>query len=403
MSREIARISKRDGDAFWRFRERQKNKFNAIRPALQKSFLGWSDLLSLRHVGAVPYLNTSTIYDELRNYFEDERVRLAFTFQAKYLGMSPFECPSLFTILPHIEHQMGVWHPIGGCNQISVAMARLFEELGGRVHLRCPVSRCLVGEDRVVRGFELASGERLNFDYCVMNSDFAHGISELFSESERRRYKNSKLEKLKYSCSTFMMYLGVEGEFPEWGHHRIYFAQNYRRNVREITQSFELSEDPSFYVQNASVTDPSLAPRGQSALYILVPVPNLFAKIDWAQEKMRYRDKILSILRERTGVDLAPRIREERIVTPQDWQNEFRVYKGATFSLAHSWDQMLQFRPHNESDEFKNFYLVGGGTHPGSGLPTILESARIAARLIAKRASKKRSTRGVESFLEVLN
>jgi phytoene desaturase len=180
------------------------------------------------------------------------------------------------------------------------------------------------------------------------------------------------------------MYLGLS-ERVELPHHSIWFAQNYRRNVREICTSLELSNDPSFYLHNPSVTDPTLAPEGKSALYVLVPVPNLDAKIDWETNRSSFRELVLTRIRERTGLDLAPLIEKEKIITPLDWERDHRVYKGATISLAHSWDQMLQFRPRNEFEEFRGFYLVGGGTHPGSGLPTILESARIAASLIDSR------------------
>jgi phytoene desaturase len=384
MSQEIAKFSARDADLFYSFRDRQKRKFDAILPALRQPFSGVKDFVKAKNMSALPYLDTRSVYDELCDYFEDERVRLAFTFQAKYLGMSPFDCPSMFTILPHIEHEYGVWHPIGGCTQVSQGLARLFEELGGKIHLSTPVVACETRQAKITH-LNVAGQERC-FDHYIMNADFAHGMKNLFSNVSRKKFTDQRLDKMKYSCSTFMIYLGLEGECPEWPHHAIYFSDNYRKNIRELTETFELSQDPSFYIHNPSRVDPTLAPQGKSSIYILVPAPNQDSGLSWTpEETKKYRKLIFDKIQERTGIDLRPRILQEKIITPRDWQNEYRVFKGATFSLAHTFSQMLYWRPHNNSEEFSNLYIVGGGTHPGSGLPTILESGRIAADLIDEK------------------
>ena len=183
-----------------------------------------------------------------------------------------------------------------------------------------------------------------------------------------------------------MLYLGVNKEYKDIAHHSIIFAKDYKQNVDEITKSMILSEDFSFYVQNASVTDKTLAPNGKSTIYVLVPVPNNKSHIDWDKEKQPFRDRIIEALETRGGyVGLKDNIEVEKIVTPQDWTDNHAVYLGATFNLAHNVGQMLYLRPHNEFEEFGNCYLVGGGTHPGSGLPTIYESGRISAEMIMKR------------------
>ena len=183
-----------------------------------------------------------------------------------------------------------------------------------------------------------------------------------------------------------MLYLGVNKEFREIPHHSIIFAEDYKKNIDEITEDKILSKDFSFYVQNASVTDSKVAPPGKSTIYVLVPVPNKKGAVDWNSEKQNLRNKVIEALETRGGyTELSQNIEEEKIVTPDDWVDEHSVYLGATFNLAHSIKQMLYFRPHNEFEEFKNCYLVGGGTHPGSGLPTIYESGKISAGLIMKK------------------
>jgi phytoene desaturase len=198
----------------------------------------------------------------------------------------------------------------------------------------------------------------------------------------RHNWTDERLAKKQYSCSTFMMYLGIDGRYDDVSHHTIYLAKNYRQNLKDIEKLHTLSEDPSFYVQNASVTDSTLAPNGQSTLYVLLPVTHESDKVDWTKETPRFRELALRQL-EKIGItNVEQRIRTEKILTPAGWQEDFDLYKGATFSMAHSLNQMLHLRPHNRFEDVGQMYLVGGGTHPGSGLPVIFESARITSRLL---------------------
>jgi phytoene desaturase len=179
------------------------------------------------------------------------------------------------------------------------------------------------------------------------------------------------------------MYLGIEGLHRDVAHHTIRLADDYEQNLDEIEHG-HLSEDPSFYVQNASVTDPTLAPRGHSTLYVLAPVTNDRGTVDWEKEKARYRSVVLGKLHKIGITDVERRIRYERVITPAEWSTGYRIHRGAVFNLAHTLGQMLHLRPKNRFDEVPGIYLVGGGTHPASGLPTIFESARISARLLLR-------------------
>ena len=179
-----------------------------------------------------------------------------------------------------------------------------------------------------------------------------------------------------------MMYLGIEGRYDDLPHHTIRIAEDYDQNLADIETHHVLSEDPSFYVQNASVTDPTLAPPGMSTLYVLVPVTHVHQNVNWSVEGPRFRELVVRQL-EKVGVhDLSRRIRFEQIVTPDDWDHGHQIHLGATFNLAHNLGQMLHMRPNNRFEDLDGVYLVGGGTHPGSGLPVIYESARITSKLI---------------------
>jgi phytoene desaturase len=179
-----------------------------------------------------------------------------------------------------------------------------------------------------------------------------------------------------------MIYLGVKKRYA-LDHHTIVFAKDYRTNVRNIFVDKILSDDVSFYVQNASVTDPTLAPDGKSTIYILVPIGNRLGPTAWAKEKEPFKHKVLDLVTQRTPMkDLRDQIEVERVITPLDWEQKGLIYLGATFNLSHTFSQLLYLRPRNRFEELRNCYLVGGGTHPGSGLPTIYESARISSNLI---------------------
>jgi len=377
---EIAKLAPADAPRFRNFMADNRVKLEKFTPCLRSPFLGWKSLLQARLLALLPYLKPwRSLHSEVGKYFHDPRMKTAFTFQSKYLGMSPFQCPSLFSILSFLEYEHGVFHPIGGCNAVTQAMARVAGEMGVEIRLNEGVEEILF-EGRTAVGVRTKSGER-RADAVVVNADFGHAMTTLVPQGLRRKWTDKKIAGKRFSCSTFMMYLGIEGSIENLSHHNIYIAREYRRNLDEIERLHTLSEDPSFYVANPSRTDQTLAPAGHSTLYVLLPTSHQHPNIDWAKERSRYRELALRQIKNIGISDIEHRIRFERIVTPVDWEKS-GIYLGATFNLAHNLGQMLHFRPNNRFEEFDGIYLVGGGTHPGSGLPVIFESARISARLL---------------------
>jgi len=209
-------------------------------------------------------------------------------------------------------------------------------------------------------------------------------MTRLVPDHLRRRWSDRNIDRKKFSCSTFMLYLGIEGRYDGLAHHTIYLASDYLENLQDIESRHILSRDPSFYVQNACVTDPSLAPPGKSTLYVLLPVTNQHPNVDWTREAPRFRTRALAQLAKVGLNDVESRIVHEQVITPADWDQGYEIHRGATFNLAHSLSQMLHLRPRNRFEDLESVYLVGGGTHPGSGLPVIYESARITSRLLGR-------------------
>jgi phytoene desaturase len=261
-------------------------------------------------------------------------------------------------------------------------MGELAISMGVKIKLNHTVSKFNV-EKNVIRSIKV-NQKTLNFDTVVMNGDFANTIPLLDNIHRPKRYQDKRLNQLQYSCSTFNLYLGLDKVFPI-AHHTIVFSMDYRQYVQTLTKQLTLSSDPSLYIHNPSPLDSSYAPKGQSALYILVPVPNLKANLDWATLKSQYIEDTIDRLQKVPGLkNIRQHIVEQHALSPLDWQDQYHVHLGANFNLSHRFSQLLYLRPHNQFQGLKNLYLVGGGTHPGSGLPTIYQSAIIASDLINK-------------------
>ncbi len=382
LKKEISTLFPGDEKNYERYLAKQKIKFEKMYPCLKVPYEKWYHYLRPRLIKALPYMdNLSSIYDVLSRYFINEDMKISMTFQAKYLGMSPWHCPGAFTILSYIEHAFGIFHPIGGVHKITEAMAKVTKENGGQIFLNKEVENILIENGKAV-GVKFKDGSTDRGDYVVMNSDFGSSIKKFVPEEYRKNWSDKKLEKSPLSCSTFMLYLGLKKKY-DMPHHNIFFAKDYKKNINEIFEGV-LPEDPSFYIQNASVTDNTLAPENKSAIYVLVPVPNNKYNLDWQKLGKEFRDLVIEKMAEKTEMkDLKDQIEVERVITPLQWENDMYIFKGAVFNLAHTIEQMLYLRPHNRFEGLKGLYLVGGGTHPGSGLPTILESGRITADLIS--------------------
>lgn len=386
MKREIAAMFPGSEADLDKFLAREGERFQKVFPCLQKDYSSFKEFFNPIFLKAIPYIPLgNSIFDYLGNYFSEEKLRLCFTFQSKYLGMSPWECPGFFSILPFVEHQFGIFHVQGGLSRISEAMAAIATKHGARIRTGAEVKQVIVERGKA-KGVRLARGEKVMADEVVLNADFAYAMNHLIPPGILRKYSPQKLEKKRYSCSTFMLYLGLDKVYEELPHHTIVFADDYRSSIQSIFNSKELTDDISFYIRNSSVIDPHVAPPGHSGLYVLVPAPNQLSGIDWEKQKSEFRNRVIRKIVERTPLkDLEGHIVAERVMTPLDWEKQANVYLGATFNLSHTLTQMLYFRPHNRFEEIDNVYLVGGGTHPGSGLPTIYESARISSNMISEK------------------
>ncbi len=312
-------------------------------------------------------------------YFADDRLRNAFSFQSLYLGLSPYESMAIYSLLPFTEVAGGLWFPMGGMHAMPRAIARLATELGVRFEYDTPVTSLVKERDRVI-GAELADGSVRRADIVLVNADLPYAYETLLSEPHERA------GTMAYSCSAFLLYLGVDRTYPELPHHNLIVPADLERCCGEIFTRHRVPADPAYYICNPSKTDPSLAPAGGENIYVLVPVPSQdpARPIDWGIEGPRLEAEMLERL-ERFGLtDLRRHIVTRRRFTPDDFRDDFGATRSEAFGLAHGLTQVGYFRPHNRHARYRNLFFVGQSTHPGCGIPMAMISGRCVAERIGE-------------------
>jgi phytoene desaturase len=314
-------------------------------------------------------------------FVRDERLRQAFSFHALLIGGNPFETSAIYTLIHFLEREWGVFFPRGGTGVLVRALAELFVGLGGELRLRTPVRRIAV-EVRGGRPRHLVTTDDVSrepFDVVVSNADLLQTYEALYAGVPAARRTAGRLRRMNWSMSLFLVYFGTDRRWPDLAHHTVLFGGRYRGLLRDIFHGSELPADMSLYLHAPTVTDPSLAPPGCECFYVLCPVPNLHrAPLDWEGVGAAYADRILARL-EDTLPGLRRRIVTQRTFTPRDFERELGAHHGNAFSLAPRLTQSAWVRPHNRDPRIPGLYLVGAGTHPGPGVPGVLNSAKVTA------------------------
>lgn len=324
------------------------------------------------------------VYRSVAKYVEDERLRQALSFHTLLIGGNPFETSSIYTLIHFIEKKWGVHFPRGGTGALVRALVELFQSLGGTVLLSTPVKRIDVeGRNGTTRHRVTAEGwEGKPFDLTVSNADLHHTYSKILGHDDRARPMLRKLERMRWSMSLFVLYFGVDRTYEDLKQHTIVFGPRYEELLDEIFHGHELPEDFSLYLHAPTVTDPSLAPEGCTTFYVLSPVPHLGqASIDWSEQATAYGDTILEYL-ERFLPDLREHVVTRSHFTPADFESQLGAYMGNGFSVAPLLTQSAYMRPHNRDPRIPGLYIVGAGTHPGAGVPGVINSAKATARVI---------------------
>ena len=385
MRAQIAALAPGDVAGYDRFIDYSRQVFEAGYEGLVDSaFLRFFDMV--RVAPALARLRADrSVYGAVSQFVKDERLRQALSFHALLIGGNPFETSAIYTLIPFLERKWGVWFPAGGTGALVAALAALYRRLGGMLRLSTPVHRIRVAQGRHGAPVHLvtASSELDEpFDAVVSNADLHHTYGRLYAGTAAAERTRAHLEKMHWSMSLFLIYFGTRRKYPGQAHHTVLFGPRYRDMLAEIFHGPTLPRDFSLYLHQPTVTDPSLAPPGGEAFYVLAPVPHLgAANVDWTREAELYAERVLEALE--VGL---PGLRREivtrRIFTPLDFRDQLHAFQGSAFSVAPRLSQSAYFRPHNRDPEISGLYIVGAGTHPGAGVPGVINSAKATARVV---------------------
>jgi phytoene desaturase len=383
---ELERIEPGVTPRFYRFLEDASLKYRLGRSEfVERDFVTARDFFGLRNLRLL--LKTKALgnyYRSVSRFFETDKLRQAFSLQTMYLGLSPFRAPAVYSLLPYTElAEDGLWFPEGGMYALVEAMGTLAAELGVRFHLNSPVEEVVLDGSRA-RGVRV-NGEVFGADAVLVGADLPYAYRKLLGGAADGDFHARKREKLEYTASAYMLYLGVNRKLDHMLHHNFYLSPDYEENFEAIFRDHRLPDDPSFYAVVPSRSEPRMAPEGMESLFVLVPVPHLRGtSVDWEQDGAAFKEKVYDLLERRCGVGRED-IVYEKVRTPEDWKTEYNLEEGAGFGIGHGILQVGWFRPPMVSRTFPNVYFVGASTRPGTGVPLVT----IGAKLVAERMGQE--------------
>jgi phytoene desaturase len=385
---EIGNFAPTEVTMFFRFLAHARTLFERAGPIfLMKERPSLRSFLSPRALDALRIDAHTTLHRLAQGYFRDPRLVQLIGRYATYNGSSPYKAPGTLAMIPYIEWAGGGWYIEGGLYRLVDALVRVADELGVSVRTGSEVGEILV-EPRAglrgarVSGVRMKGGGIVQADSVVVNADPVYAYDKLVPEEYRNRKLMRSIEQLEPSCSGFVMLLGVRGDWEGLAHHNIFFSQDYRAEFKAIFERREPADDPTIYVAVTSKSDPTQAPAGHSNLFVLVNAPALTPETDWDRWKGPYRDRIIAKLEGAGLTSLRERIVYENMITPLDFQERYNAWAGSIYGLSSNSRRTAFRRPPNRAPGLPNLYFVGGSVHPGGGIPLVLLSARLVARMV---------------------
>ena len=381
MRNEIKRFNPSDVDGYERFLKQSEKIFNVGFEALaDQPFHKASTMLRIVP-DMIKLKSYRTVYGLVSSYIKDPYLRQVFSFHPLLVGGNPFSTTSIYTLIAFLERKWGVHFPMGGTGELVQGLIRLVEGQEGSIRYGMDVRQIITSQGKAC-GVELQSGEVINADVVVSNADSAWTYRYLLPENSRKHWTNQKVEKSRYSMGLFVWYFGTKKKYSDVKHHTILLGPRYKGLLQDIFKHKTLSEDFSLYLHRPTATDPGLAPEGHDAFYVLSPVPHLEGGIDWNEQAEPYRKAIEKYLSRTVLPDLDNQIVSSRMLTPREFHDDLKSFRGAAFGIEPVLWQSAYFRPHNKSEEVQNLFFVGAGTHPGAGVPGVLSSARVLDRIV---------------------
>lgn len=382
MKAQMAKFNKKDSEKYDDFIEASRKIYEEVivKGLGAKPFNSISTFLKFIPK-ALKIKAFNTAYQLASKTFDDFRHKFMFSFHPLFIGGNPFRVPAIYLMISYLEKEGGVWFTTGGMYSLVSAFKKVFEELGGKIITNTPVDKILV-EGQTAKGV-MAGGDKYLADIVISNADVTHTYNHLINGTIKKKWNEKKVKNIKYSMGTFLLYLGVKKKYPQLLHHTLILSPRYRELINDIFDNKVLPEDFSAYLHVPTRSDNSMAPEGCESIYVLVPTANLAGNIDWEVEGRKFANKLVNFLEtEYNMIGLRENIEVERFYTPLDFAKERNSYLGTPWGMEPVLMQTAYFRPHNRSEDIKNLYLVGAGTHPGGGLPGVMLSAEATEKLV---------------------
>tara|TARA_B100001093_G_scaffold514033_1_gene587200 strand:+ start:5813 stop:7309 length:1497 start_codon:yes stop_codon:yes gene_type:complete len=326
-----------------------------------------------------------TVWKMVCAYLQNPKLRQAFSVQPLLVGGNPFDTTSIYGLIHFLERRWGIHFAMGGTGALVDGYGRLMEELGIEIKLNTTVEKILV-QDKKACGVQLEDGQQIDSDLVVANVDPKYLYGQMLDTTEQTWAVRKKTQHHALSMGLFVLFFGTSKAYPNIAHHTIWLGQRYQELLDEIFNGKDLPEDFSLYLHRPTATDPSFAPAGCESFYVLAPVPNLDANIDWKTQGPELRKHIIQTLSQHMLPDLEQHLVTDFYMTPEDFATDYLSVGGAGFSVSPLFTQSAWFRFHNKAEGPDNLFLVGAGTHPGAGLPGVVSSAKVLDSLVPDSA-----------------
>ena len=381
MEKEIKKFSDKDFKGY-------NELVNFTEKIFNKGFTDLSDKpfnnlsFMMKQVPALLKLKSyKSVYKLVSNYISNEKLRRVFSMHPLLVGGNPFTTTSIYTLILFLEKKWGIHYSMGGTGNVVKALEKLMLEEGVKILKDSEVTE-IITEDKNVKAVKINNSKIINCNYVICNSDPPNVYKNLIKSKKNYSFLfKQKMKRMNYSMGLFVYYFGSKRKFKDVAHHTIYFGKSYEKHLEKIFDYKILSEDISYYLHRPSATDPNMAPDGQDAFYVLVPVPNNLSNIDWSIEGDKFKNLILDKMDKSVLPGIKQNVVSDFYLTPDYFENELATLHGSGFSIQPKFSQSAYFRFHNKSEVFNNLYFVGAGTHPGAGMPGVISSAKVLDRL----------------------
>lgn len=382
---QIRTFAPDDADAYQQFLNYSQKLYKRTASAfLFNPLYSFSDLADLNLKDLLHIDAFTTVSKKVDDYFTSPYLRKFFKRFTTYNGSSPFEAPGTLNVIPHVELNQGGYYVEGGLYKIAESLYQLAKKLGVMFQFNSTVSK-IHHNKKIITSVELEHGENLITDLLFSNADATNTILNLLHESSLSKRRRSKQKSVEPSCSGFVMLLGCNKRWEQLKHHNIFFSDNYEKEFEDIFDRKIMPEDPTIYIANTSFSDPDHAPNGGSNLFILVNAPYLTEHQNWKETEITYSKFVINRLAEKGLKGISESIEYRNVITPQEFYSKYRSNRGSIYGTSSNSRLAAFIRPRNKERAFTNMYLVGGSTHPGGGIPLVIQSAFNAVELLSRK------------------